>query len=278
MNYLDFGNPQGTLLFFGGPYGNLQATQALRQQARQLAVAAGNIICTGDCVAYCAQPNETLELLQDWGVTVLMGNCEESLGWNAGDCGCGFETGSACDLLAANWYRFAAKTVRPQHKQWMRALPRTIRFTYLEKVFAVVHGGVEQINQFIFNSTDEQIKLRQIQLAQADGVVAGHCGLPFTQIIENKLWHNPGVIGMPANDSTGHVWYSLWRPEGDQIRIEHHRMEYDASDANRHMLKAGLNNGYAEALMTGLWPSMDVLPAAEKKQQGKPIAETRLLY
>jgi len=278
VSELDLGQLQDTLLLFGGPYSNLQAILALRQRAEQLQIAPGNIICTGDSVAYCAQPNETLKLIREWGIALLMGNCEESLAFNAEDCGCGFETGSTCDLLSDDWYRFASTTVEQQHKQWMGALPRRIRFLYQGKDFIVIHGGVTQINQFIFASTDERIKLEQIQLAQAAGVIAGHCGLPFTQPLQGKLWHNPGVIGMPANDGTTQGWYSLWKPAGDKIRIEHHRLHYNAAGAKHHMLSAGLNNGYAEALTSGLWPSMDVLPDYERVRQGKKIGENSLLF
>lgn len=278
MTELDLGHLTGTLLLFGGPYSNLQATRALQLRAQELNIDPGNIICTGDSVAYCAQPNETLELLRRWGVSLLMGNCEQSLASDSDDCGCGFEEGSACDVLADSWYRYSVTTVSRSHKQWMRNLPQIIRFTYQHKTFAVVHGSAERINQFVFPSTDGRIKHQQIESTQADGIVAGHCGLPFTQVIEGKLWHNPGVIGMPANDGDASVWYSLWHPAGDQIRIEHHRLHYDAKDANQNMLKAGLNNGYAEALLSGLWPSMDVLPAMERSQKGRAIAEAELLF
>ncbi len=278
MTPRELGCLRGTLLLFGGPCGNLQATAALRSRAERLGIAPGNIICTGDAVAYCAQPNETLALLREWGIHLLMGNCEESLAADAAECGCGFESGSACDRLAGDWYRYAKGEVSRQHKEWMGDLPRSMRFSYQNRTFAVAHGGLEQINQFIFPSTDEGIKLEQIHRAQADGIIAGHCGLPFTQVLGGKLWHNPGALGMPANDGTAHVWFSLWMPAGDRIRIEHHRLDYDAGSARQAMLRAGLVNGYEEALTTGLWPSMEVLPQCERRRRGQEISETAVLF
>ena len=35
-----------------------------------------------------------------------------------------------------------------------------------------------------------------------DAIIGGHSGLPFTQTLGSRLWHNPGAIGMPANDGT----------------------------------------------------------------------------
>lgn len=278
MKQLDLGALGGELLLFGGPYSNYQATQALKAQAEQLQIPPSNIICTGDIVAYCSQPNETIELLREWGVHIVMGNCEESLGWNANDCGCGFEEGSACDTLSNDWYAFAVRHVKQIYKEWMRTLPSTIYFNFLGKRFAVLHGGVEQINQFIFPSTKTELKKQQITGLGVDGVIGGHSGLPFTQIIDNKLWHNPGVIGMPANDGTNQTWYSRWQPREGNIKIKHCHLQYDASGAKQHMVESGLDNGYTNALMSGLWPSMDVLPETERRQQGKTINEMEIVY
>lgn len=37
------------------------------------------------------------------------------------------------------------------------------------------------------------------------------------------------------------------------------------------MIEEGLPQGYAEALRTGLWPSLDVLPEPEQLATGKPL-------
>src|SRR5450432_1834339 len=95
------------LLLFGGCYSNLQATQALFDQAKRLGIPPNRVICTGDVVAYAADPAATVDLVRQAGMHVVMGNCEESLGTNAADCGCGFATGSACDLLSVAWYAHA---------------------------------------------------------------------------------------------------------------------------------------------------------------------------
>jgi predicted phosphodiesterase len=278
LTFHDIGTLQGPLIIFGGSYSNLQATRALRKQADALGFKPSNIICTGDTVAYCAHPNETVELLRDWGIHVLMGNCEESLGWNAGDCGCGFEEGTACDTLANQWFRFADSALNQSHREWMRLLPRRLKFVFQGRQFIVVHGGTEKINEFVFASSSNTQKLAAMTSEDVDGVVAGHSGLPFTQIIKNRLWHNAGVIGMPANDGTPRTWYSRWNIEDEQIRIEHCALNYDYNQARDGMLNADLNNGYADGLLTGLWPSMDVLPAVEKAEQGRSLAETTVVF
>ena len=46
----------------------------------------------------------------------------------------------------------------------------------------------------------------------------------------------------------------------------------------RKMRERGLPAGYTEALETGLWPSCDVLPAAELAQRGAALPADRLLW
>src|SRR5215831_9738833 len=88
------------ILVFGGPHSNLRALEALRRRADELGIPPANCVCTGDVVAYCAEPEETTQAVRDWGCHVVAGNCEEQLAAAAEDCACGFEEGSECDLLA----------------------------------------------------------------------------------------------------------------------------------------------------------------------------------
>jgi uncharacterized radical SAM superfamily Fe-S cluster-containing enzyme len=270
--------PDGPVLIFGGCYGNLEAARALQAEARRLAIPAERVICTGDVVAYCADPAATIDLVRDWGIPVVMGNCEESLGWREEDCGCGFAADTACERMAVAWYAYADAAVNEEQRRWMRALPRRIDLWLAGRRLAVVHGAVDSINRFIFRSTPWREKERQIALSGGDGVIGGHCGLPFTEAHGGRLWHNSGAIGMPANDGTPRVWYSLLSPAGDGIEIRAVPFAYDAAAAAEKMRARGLPEGYAAALETGLWPSCDVLPVAEVAKRGEAIAAGSLLW
>eukprot|EP00656_Telonema_subtile_P021891 TRINITY_DN22934_c0_g1_i1.p1 TRINITY_DN22934_c0_g1~~TRINITY_DN22934_c0_g1_i1.p1 ORF type:complete len:136 (+),score=1.16 TRINITY_DN22934_c0_g1_i1:113-520(+) len=113
---MDLGTLHSPVLIFGGPYSNLAATQAMQAEAARLGFPAQQVICTGDLVAYCAEPEATVQLIRDWGISVVMGNCEESLAQNAPDCGCGFDQGSACSLLSVEWYNSVSYTHLRAHE------------------------------------------------------------------------------------------------------------------------------------------------------------------
>lgn len=268
----------GPVLVFGGCYSNLEATVALRHEATRLGIRPDNIVCTGDVVAYCADPVATVDAIRDWGVHVIMGNCEESLGWSKDDCGCGFEEGTACEQLSVDWYTYANRALGEEPRTWMRSLPRRLDIVLDGRRLAVVHGSVDSINRFVFASTPWADKERDIARSGCDGVLGGHSGIPFSQSVGGKLWHNSGALGMPANDGSSLVWYSVFVPNGRGIEVRSMSLPYDAGAAARKMRDRGLPLGYADALETGLWPSCDVLPAVELAGRGCALAPESLLW
>ena len=257
----------GPLLVFGGPYSNLEATIAMRRLAKELGIAAGNTICTGDVIAYAADPEETADLVRSWGIHVVAGNCEEQIAAGAEDCGCGFEPGSECDRLSRGWYPYANARVTPQTRAWMAGLPSHLTFSYQGLAFHTLHAGTRANNRFLFASDSEALAEETARI-EADIVLAGHAGLPFIARVGETSWVNAGVIGVPANDGTPDGWFAVITPDADGIRIALRRLAYDYLTAAASMRRSGHANEYARAIVTGVWPSHDVLPDAERAQTG----------
>jgi predicted phosphodiesterase len=165
-------------------------------------------------------------------------------------------------------------------RNWFGQLPEHLQLSVEDKSIRVVHGAASDINRFMFASQPDSDFLDEFALLDAnqkadshthtetDVVIAGHSGLPFTKHIANKQWHNSGALGMPANDGTQDVWFSVLESIDNELTFSHHRLDYDVESAYQQMLKNNLTQGYHQALKTGLWPSMDVLPEFEKQQQG----------
>jgi predicted phosphodiesterase len=268
-------NVQTPLLVFGGPYSNLRAVAALRQRANTLGIPAAQTICTGDVVAYCAEPEETTEAIRDWGCHVIAGNCEEQLAEASDNCACGFEEGSECDQLAKGWYPFANARMSAESRAWMAGLPRTLTVAVGGRRLRVIHGGVNLVNRFVFAS-QRGVIAAELEQADADVVVAGHAGVPFMERAAGAVWFNPGVIGMPANDGTPDVWYGLIGLEGSDLMLSTRRLAYDHHGAAAAMRRHGHADGYARTLVTGLWPSLDVFPPPERAATGVKLRQRRV--
>lgn len=261
MDVHDLGTLEGTVVLYGGPYSNLQASLALLSYCADHHIPASHRICTGDIVAYGGEPKATWSLMRTTGGAIVAGNCERNLAEDAEDCGCGFGEDTTCDLLSRAWYSFAQRELPAEAKDWMAGLPDMITFTYGGKRCAVIHGGVSDISRFIWPSSDESVFVEEVSLIEAeigkvDIVFAGHCGIAFQRQIGDTLWVNAGAIGLPPHDGRPETRFAVM--EGETILIE--RLSYNARPAISAMTRAGLTQGYQETLATGIWPSEDVLP------------------
>ncbi|MDA7430136.1 metallophosphoesterase family protein [Primorskyibacter aestuariivivens] len=265
MKIADLGRIAGPVLLFGGPYSNAEAFGALME----LGWPRGRMICTGDVVAYCAAPGACVAMAQrieQGGGMVIAGNVEQQLAARALDCGCGFEDGSACDLLSDGWYGFANAAVDDAARDWMADLPDIGVFEHAGRRFAVIHGGASDVARFLWPSSPEADFTEEIAgitdlIGPVDGVIAGHCGVAFTRDMAGVSWINAGVIGMPPHDGRPATRYAVL--DAGRVRIE--RLDYDWQTARTAMVAAGLTQGYHEALSAGIWPSEDVLPVAMRR-------------
>jgi len=286
-------NLQGPILAFGGCYSNLQSLEALLAQAERLGIPRGNMVNTGDIIAYGADAAATLHLVRKSGILSIAGNCEESLAASALDCGCGFAPGSDCDTLATFWYAHAASQMTEADRRYMAALPTHLDITLNPSTYPphagegrhprlpfakirILHGNAERTNAFIFPSVSNLELKRQLNLTGADLIIAGHSGIPFTRRVGAKIWHNPGSIGMPANDGTPRTWFSVINLRDGEITITPHALDYNYCVAAAAMRSIGLPEGYATALETGIWPSLDILPAADRYFTGIPLEAQKI--
>lgn len=268
----NIGTLQGKLLVFGGVYSNLQALVQLQKMAEGWGIPPENILCTGDVVGYCAQPEACVQAIQDWGIWTTAGNVEQQLGSGETDCGCNFGDGSRCDWYSKQWYPYAQSKLSASALEWMRQLPDHIRFRYAGRQVYVLHGSFFNTAEFVFKSTPWPVKQANFEATGAEVILGGHCGLPF-QHVENGLhWLNAGVIGMPANEGATRVWCMTLEADDAGLGINFHPFEYDHTAAAALMEQNSLPRAYSQTLLSGIWDNCDILPEVETAQQGLPIA------
>lgn len=273
----DLGTLHGPVLVFGGSYSNLPALEALRTVAEDRGIPPTNVICTGDIVAYCAEPQACLDLVRDWGIPAITGNVELNLREGVEDCGCNFSPDSRCDLFARLWYPYARKHVTEAGMTFLRELPEFLRFEYAGRRGFVLHGSYGYTAEFIFRSTDWSRKAEQFAATESDLILAGHCGLPFVHQTADQQWINAGVIGMPANDGTPRTWYALLREGANGPEVTFHTLAYDYATTRERMRGKPLPISYVQTLANGIWDNNDILPAEETTLQGRALDPELLL-
>ncbi len=262
MNFQDLGQLEGELLIFGGPYSNLHALKALDQIAADFP--AQNVICTGDVVAYCADPAACVALIRARGWNVVAGNCERQLQVGADDCGCGFEDGSVCEMLSRDWYAFSKSRINAEDRAWMAGLPDGVTFDYGGQRHAVLHGGATDVAAFVWPTSPTAVFEAEVAAigTPIDVVIGGHCGIAFEKQVAGVTWFNAGVIGMPPHDGHPQTRYGVRTKQG--FRVE--TLDYDYKGAAAAMRASGLSGGYDRSLVSGHWPSEQVLPIEMRRQ------------
>ena len=266
MKLLDLGDLSGDVLLYGGAHSNAEALSALLAWAEARGIAPARMISTGDLVAYCGAPAPVVDIFRQRGLPTIAGNCERQLAKGAPDCGCGFEAGTTCDLLSAGWFGHADKSLDAEARAWMGDLADMAVLTHAGRRYAVIHGGATDISRFLWPVSapvefEEEIARITDQIGAVDAVVAGHCGLAFQRQIGAVTWVNAGAIGMPPHDGRPQTRFGLLSEDG----VVFHRLEYDVKGAVADMERAGLTQGYQRTLVTGIWPSEDVLPPAMRR-------------
>ncbi|MEO0344396.1 MAG: metallophosphoesterase family protein [Pseudomonadota bacterium] len=261
MKIQDLGQVDRPILLFGGVYSNLHALNALWDWADQSGILPLDRICTGDIAAYCADPEACIRFLMEQRTPVVAGNCEIQLALGSKDCGCGFDEDSMCNILSGAWYAHAARQVTPQMQTYLSELPERIVFRHFDRRYVAIHGGANDVAQFIWSVTDQdaldhEVATLEAQVGPIDAVIAGHSGIPFERSLKTKTWINAGAIGMPAHDASAQTHFAVL----DRGTLLFHRLSYDVSAAKAAMVAAGLIQGYHEALISGIWPSEETLP------------------
>ncbi len=265
--------PGTELLLFGGVYSNLQALEAVAAFAKTRRIEPAHTLCTGDIVAYCADPTECIAFVRDWGVHAIAGNVEMNIRDGLEDCGCNFDDNSRCDIFSRIWYPFAQQNTSAEAVAYMHTLPEYLDVSFGESHLAVVHGNYGATSEFVWRSSAwDDTKAPAFAKTQADVIIAGHSGLPFAHERDGRLWLNPGVVGMPANDGTPRTWCAVLTLQTDgTLDYAFVPLDYDYKTARRRMLAHPLPKSYALTLDNGLWDNTEIMPAREANLTGIPI-------
>lgn len=265
MKIASLGTLTGPLIAYGGALGNLTALGALLRELSRAGVPGSRVICTGDIAGTCAQPAECIAATRAYGHHVIAGNIERQLASGAGESGSGYPPGSHSIRLAVPGWRHTDKQVDAAARDWLETLPDALVFAHEGRRWVVIHGGFTSPARLLWPSSPEILFRQELTAIEAaagpvDGVIAGHCGIAFERVIGGVHWINAGMIGLPPNDGRRGGRYVRLDVDGARIL----RLDYDPAPAFAAMVSAGLSRGWDLTLMTGRWPTEDILPTEMK--------------
>ena len=238
-----------SIALFGDLHGNHLATNAALSDID--AHAPDLVICLGDLVGYGPFPNEVIDLVRARDIPVIMGNYDDGIGFERGDCGCAYKS----DSERENGEKSVAWTdqhVTPGNKAWLRTLLPDIRLDVNGVRLRVVHGSPRKMNEYLFEDRDPSSLQRIAASADCDVLVFGHTHKPWSRMIGDVLFVNAGSVGKPKDGDPRACWALLEISSTGEATVTFRRVNYDiATVAAAIRQQPGLPDVYARDIETG---------------------------
>lgn len=237
-----------SLALFSDVHGNRWALEAVLRDVDSTGLS--QIYCLGDLVGYGADPMGVIDVLRARGVQTILGNYDEGIAWETGDCGCFYPDEEARRIGEAS-YAFTVAEVTADHKAYLRTLPRELHVNLAGKKVHLVHGSPRRINEYLLRDRDERTFLRLAEAETDDVLCFGHTHDPWFRWYGGKLFVSVGSVGRPKGGDPRAAYVILSAFPGGPIDVEIRRVFYDVEAAARAVLAAGLPITLADMLRRG---------------------------
>src|SRR5918998_4090689 len=190
----------------GGAYANPYALGAWVRDAR--ARGADRLICLGDLGGFGSECDAIWPLLLDNDVECIAGNYDVAIGRGDPDCGCGY-LDERDNRYAQVMYDWTLASTSRDFAAWMAELPTERRLDVEGVDVHLVHGSPLAVNDFLWESLDDDELELRTRASGADVLLCTHTGIPWQRRVDATLVVNVGTVGRPANDGRTETWYAL---------------------------------------------------------------------
>jgi len=211
---------------FSDVHGNLPALEAILPDIERREIP--DTLCLGDLVGYGPSPNEVALLVRERGIPTLMGNYDQGIGFETGDCGCVYKTDEqrAEGAVSLEWTQ---GVVTPEVKAYLRALEDHLVLRAPSGDILAVHGSPRRINEYLFEDRPASAMERMAREYPYPAILFGHTHVPYARQVGETTFVNVGSGGRPK-DGDWRVCYALVDParlgEGEGF-VEFVRVPYD---------------------------------------------------
>lgn len=217
---------EGPFAVFSDVHGNLPALEAILADIEARPIA--NTICLGDLVGYGPSPNEVALLVRGRGIPTLMGNYDQGIGFETGDCGCVYKTDEqrAEGAVSLAWTQ---EVVTAEVRAYLRALEDHLLLRTAAGDLLAVHGSPRRINEYLFEDRPAPAMERLARAYPYPAILCGHTHVPYTRSLGETTFVNVGSAGRPK-DGDWRACYALVDPgklAAEAPFVEFVRVPYD---------------------------------------------------
>ena len=226
----------------------------------------GAIYHLGDLVGYAPWPNETVAVLEEWGIPGIAGNYDSTVATDYKHCGCKADSPKAEELSHLS-YEWTRAHVSPETKRVLGKLPFRIDLRpmggHKSRPQLVLVHGTPTLNTLYW--TEDRPDSFCIKMAKAAGVregdliAFGHTHKPWHREVAGIHFLNTGSVGKPK-DGDWRAGYGLVEAEEEVRAVEFVRVEYDIEKAVDGILESELPDEFADQLKVGGTPKPVEVP------------------
>lgn len=231
---------------FSDIHSNIHALEAVLEDISRQTV--DRIVCLGDLVGYGAFPNEVIQTMRKAGVPTIMGNYDDGVGYERGDCGCAYRT-QADKERGRELIMWTIKKATGQNKAFLRQLPLHLDIGANGITVKLVHGSPRRINEYLFEDRPLSSLEKVLDVAGTDVVVCGHTHLPYHRTVGARHIVNDGSIGKPKHGNPKACYAIL--DLKDELSVEFRFIDYDFEAAAKAVESVGLPREFADVLRLG---------------------------
>jgi predicted phosphodiesterase len=232
-----------TFAVFSDVHGNLPGLEAILEDVERRGVP--TTISLGDLVGYGPSPNEVSLLVRDRDIPSLMGNYDQGIGFETGDCGCVYKTDEQRAEGAAS-LAWTQQAVTDQVKAYLRTLDDHFELDTPAGKLLAVHGSPRRINEYLFEDRPERAMARMADEYPYPAIFFGHTHVPYARPVGGTTFVNVGSGGRPK-DGDWRVCYAIVDPArlGELGLVEFVRVPYDHERLQRELAATPLITSFA---------------------------------
>jgi putative phosphoesterase len=231
---------------FSDVHGNLPALEAVLSDIEGQGV--GKILHCGDLVGYGPFSNEVINLIRSKGIAGVMGNYDDGVGFERNDCGCAY-TDETQKLLGNRSLEWTKAHVTEENKEFLRTMPRELRFSQRSFEILLIHGSPRRINEYLYEDRPVKTFNRLLDVGECNVLVCGHTHLPYHKAIDDRHVVNVGSLGKPKDGDPRAIYALMTLVEG--LSVSFRRVSYDAERMARAIEASELPHEYAEMIRKG---------------------------
>jgi diadenosine tetraphosphatase ApaH/serine/threonine PP2A family protein phosphatase len=177
-----------------------------------------------------------------------MGNYDDGVGFERDDCGCAY-IDEEQRLLGQRSLDWTKAHVTRENKEFLRSLPRELRFSRGAFEVLLTHGSPRRINEYLYEDRPLKTFSRLLEAGGCNLLVCGHTHLPYHKVIDDKHVVNVGSLGKPK-DCDPRATYALLTL-GQDLSVDFRRIPYDVERMVRAIEASELPHEYAEMVKRG---------------------------